>query len=148
MAGEVAGWRGWRLPAEAFELAEMSLPARVRLAEQPFEAAGSEFVRFKTTRRGHYDAFAPDDPDVFDTLLWNEAGELTEFTRGNVAVRINGQWVTPPTSCGLLSGVGRAVALREGKVVERVVQRSELAHAQGLAFINDLRGWLPVELIP
>jgi len=134
--------------AEAFELAEMSLPARVRLAEQPFEAAGSEFVRFKTTRRGHYDAFAPDDPDVFDTLLWNEAGELTEFTRGNVAVRINGQWVTPPTSCGLLSGVGRAVALREGKVVERVVQRSELAHAQGLAFINDLRGWLPVELIP
>lgn len=133
--------------AEAFELHELASPVRVRLAERPFEAAGSEFVRFKTTRRAHYEAFAPVDAAVFDTLLWNEAGELTEFTRGNVAVKLDGRWVTPPLACGLLGGIGRAVALREGRLVEQVVHRDALARAQGLAFLNSLRGWLDAELI-
>lgn len=134
--------------AEAFALHDVVPPVRVRLAERPFEAAGSEFVRFKTTRRAHYDALAPTDPAVFDTLLWNEAGELTEFTRGNVAVKLHGRWVTPPLSCGLLGGIGRAMALRDGRLVEQVVHRDELPQAQGLAFLNSLRGWLAAELLP
>jgi para-aminobenzoate synthetase/4-amino-4-deoxychorismate lyase len=132
--------------AEAFALAPTVQPVRVQLAARPFVEARSEFVRFKTSRRAHYEAFAPTDPAVFDTLLWNESGELTEFTRGNVAVKLDGRWVTPPLSCGLLDGIGRARALREGRVVERVVHRDELPRAQGLAFLNSLRGWLAAEL--
>jgi para-aminobenzoate synthetase / 4-amino-4-deoxychorismate lyase len=133
--------------AAAFALAPTAQPVPVQLASRPFVDARSEFVRFKTTRRAHYDAFAPSDPAVFDTLLWNEAGELTEFTRGNVAVKLDGRWVTPPLSCGLLGGIGRTVALREGRVVEQVVHREDLARAQGLAFLNSLRGWLAAELL-
>jgi para-aminobenzoate synthetase / 4-amino-4-deoxychorismate lyase len=133
--------------AEAFALGSTEQPVTVQLASRPFESAHSEFVRFKTTRRAHYDAFAPTDPAVFDTLLWNESGELTEFTRGNVAVKLDGRWVTPPLSCGLLDGIGRARALREGRVVEQVVHRDELPRAQGLAFLNSLRGWLAAELL-
>ena len=84
---------------------------------------------------------------MFDTLLFNEAGELTEFTRGNVAVLLDGRWITPHVECGLLAGVGRAVALRESRMVEARIHRSDLARAQGLAFINSLRGWLSAELI-
>jgi hypothetical protein len=78
------------------------------LADRAFEASDSEFVRFKTTRRAHYDHFAPVQPDVFDTLLWNRQGELTECTRGNIALQLEGRWVTPPLRCGLLGGVGHA----------------------------------------
>ena len=132
--------------AEAFALGPTAQPVPVQLASRPFVDARSEFVRFKTTRRAHYDAFAPSDPAVFDTLLWNEAGELTEFTRGNVAVKLDGRWVTPPLSCGLLGGIGRAKALRDGRVVEQVVHRDDLSRAEGLAFLNSLRGWLAAEL--
>jgi para-aminobenzoate synthetase/4-amino-4-deoxychorismate lyase len=123
-------------------------PARVslQLADRPFEAADSEFVRFKTTRRAHYDAFAPTRPGVFDTLLWNSRGELTECTRGNVALLIDERWVTPPLRCGLLGGIGRAKALGDGRLTEAVVRVEDLARVKALAFVNSLRGWIDAVL--
>src|SRR6218665_2105405 len=128
--------------AEAFALHAAAEPVRLALATRAFTAAHSEFVRYKTTRRAHYAAFAPTVPGVFDTLLWNEAGEITESTFGNIAAYIDGRWVTPPCCCGLLPGVGRAVALREGRVAEAVLRLTDRPRVQGWAFINSLRGWL------
>jgi para-aminobenzoate synthetase/4-amino-4-deoxychorismate lyase len=133
--------------ADSFSLDATQARVRVRLAHAPFEAAGSEFVRYKTTRRAHYDAVAPTDPDQFDTLLWNARGELTEGTRCNLAVRLDGRWRTPPLHCGLLDGVARARYLDEGRIEEGVVRVDELPHAQGLAVFNSLRGWMDAELI-
>jgi para-aminobenzoate synthetase/4-amino-4-deoxychorismate lyase len=128
--------------AQAFALADTPPRVRVRLAERPLAGSTGEFVRFKTTQRAHYDVFAPAGDDVFDTLLWNERGELTEFTRGNVALRIDGRWLTPAQRCGLLPGIARARLLREGAIEEAVLVRDDLARADGLAFFNSLRGWL------
>ena len=131
---------------EAFALQPTAEPVRLRLADQPFEAAHGEFVRYKTTRREHYAAFAPTAPGVFDTVLWNEAGEITETTFGNIAARIDGRWVTPPLSSGLLPGVGRALALREGRVAEAVLRVEDAPRVEAWAFVNSLRGWLAAEL--
>ena len=133
--------------AEAFALQPTPAPVRLRLADRAFDEADSEFVRHKTTRRAHYAAFAPTAPGVFDTVLWNRAGEITEGTFGNIALHLDGRWVTPPLACGLLPGVGRAVALREGRVAEAVVRREDLARVDGWAFLNSLRGWLDAELV-
>lgn len=124
-------------------------PAQVvlQLADTPITEAHSEFVRFKTSRRAHYDRFTP-PAHIFDTVLWNEAGEITEGTRGNVAALLDGQWITPPLSCGLLSGVGRHAALAEGRVVERIIRVADVPRVQQWAFINSLRGWLPGQLLP
>jgi para-aminobenzoate synthetase/4-amino-4-deoxychorismate lyase len=81
---------------------------------------------------------------VFDTLLWNEHGELTEFTRANVALRIDGRWLTPALRSGLLPGVARARLLREGVIAEARLTRNDLERAEGLALFNSLRGWLDV----
>ena len=133
--------------AEAFALHPTDEPVRLRLADQPFEAAHSEFVRYKTTRRAHYAAFAPEPGSgVFDTVLWNEAGEITEGTFGNIAALVDGRWVTPPLSSGLLPGVGRALALREGRVVEAVLRVDDVPRVEAWAFVNSLRGWLAAEL--
>ncbi|WP_042425970.1 chorismate-binding protein [Comamonas granuli] len=132
--------------AEAFALAPTPEPVLLRLAERPLAQAHGEFVRHKTTRRAHYAAFAPQEPGVFDTVLWNEEGELTEGTFGNIALLLDGRWVTPALACGLLPGVGRAVALREGRVQEAVVRLDDLPRVQGWAFINSLRGWLAARL--
>ena len=137
--------------AQAFALQPTLEPVRLQLATRPFLEAHSEFVRFKTTRRAHYAAFAPNAsemPGVFDTLLWNEDREMTESTFGNIAMLLDdGRWVTPPLSCGLLPGVGRAVALRQGRVQEAVVRLDDLPRVRGWAFVNSLRGWLDAELV-
>ena len=133
--------------AQAFAMEPTLGPVKLVLAAQPFTVAQSEFVRFKTTRRAHYDAAAPAAPGVFDTLLWNEARELTECSRGNIAVRLDGRWVTPPLSSGLLDGIGREVALADGRLQEAMVRVEDLPRATGLAFLNSLRGWIEAELV-
>lgn len=135
-----------RFSAQAFALAPTPLPVRLQRADRPLDEAHGEFVRFKTTRRAHYDAFTPTDAAVFDTLLFNPQGEITECTRGNVALRLGGRWVTPPLSCGLLPGIGRESLLAQGTVVEQVVRVDQLPQVEGIAFFNSLRGWLEAEL--
>ncbi|MBU0828145.1 MAG: chorismate-binding protein [Gammaproteobacteria bacterium] len=131
---------------EAFSLQPTSEPVRLQLADRPFGDARSEFVRYKTTRRAHYAAFAPTAPGVFDTVLWNEAGEITEGTFGNIAAFIDDRWVTPPLSCGLLPGIGRALALRDGWMSEAVLRVEDVPRVQHWAFMNSLRGWLSATL--
>ena len=135
-----------RATAEAHAHAATTGTPRVQLAPRPLAEADGEFVRFKTTRRAHYEALAPTDPTVFDTLLWNARGEITEFTRGNAALKLGGRWVTPPLACGLLGGVGRAAALRDGRLVEAVVRVDQLPQVEAMAFVNSLRGWIEVVL--
>jgi para-aminobenzoate synthetase/4-amino-4-deoxychorismate lyase len=133
---------------EAFALPADPPQVRLQLADRAFAQAHSEFTRFKTTRRAHYDVFTPADPAVFDTILWNEDGYVTECTRGNIAVLRDGIWITPPASCGLLAGVGRAGYLAQGRLTEGLISVDELPHVQGLAFINSLRGWIDARCEP
>ena len=132
--------------AEALPLTATESPVALQLAARAFEAADGEFVRFKTTQRDHYEAFAPTQSDVFDTLLWNRHGEITECTRGNIALLLDGHWVTPPLRCGLLDGVARAQYLQQQRLVEAVVRVADLPRVQALAFVNSLRGWVDARL--
>ncbi len=134
-----------RPTAQAFALHSTPSPVRLQLAAQALPVDDADFVHFKTTRRAHYDRFTPEDPAVFDTVLWNVRGEITECTRGNIAFLLDGQWLTPATHCGLLPGVGRAHWLAQGRIREAVIHRQDLRGVQGLAFVNSLRGWLDAE---
>jgi para-aminobenzoate synthetase/4-amino-4-deoxychorismate lyase len=134
--------------AESFVLAASDgTPQRVQLASTALEAAHSEFVRYKTTHRALYDAYAPTDATVFDTLLWNARGELTESTRCNVAMKLDGEWLTPALSCGLLDGIAREELIERGRLREAVIPIEALARAEGLALFNSLRGWMPATLV-
>jgi len=49
--------------------------------------------------------------------------------------------------CGLLPGVGRALALRERRLTEAVVRVEDLPRVQGWAFLNSLRGWIGAQIV-
>ena len=49
-------------------------------------------------------------------------------------------------ACGLLPGIGRAVALQQGRVVEAVIRLEDAPQVRAWAFINSLRGWIPAQL--
>ncbi|MFT7723687.1 MAG: bifunctional anthranilate synthase component I family protein/class IV aminotransferase [Roseateles sp.] len=119
-------------------------PVALALADRPIatRGPGAEFLAHKTTRREAYAGFSK-PAGAFDLILWNEAGELTECSFGNLALRLDGEWLTPPLSAGLLPGVLRAELLAQGRLREARLTRDDLARAEGLAFFNSLRGWLP-----
>lgn len=99
------------------------------------------FLFHKTSRRERYEAARGRHPDVDDVLLTNDRGEITESTIANVAARIDGRWVTPPLEAGLLPGIGRAIVLEEGRLVEGVLTIADVRTADELALISDARGW-------
>jgi para-aminobenzoate synthetase/4-amino-4-deoxychorismate lyase len=121
-------------------------PRSVRIAAGPVSRA-EPFLYHKTTRRSVYEAHLTHGAGTaFDVLLWNDAGELTEFTRGNLVLDIDGQRLTPPVSSGLLDGTLRRELVERGELIERVLTRSDLERAQAVWFINSVRGWIPVAI--
>ena len=115
------------------------------LANHPVDCR-ERTLQHKTTRRSVYDLHRQQHPQAFDVLLWNRQGDLTEFTYGNVVLELDGALATPPVSSGLLPGVLRAELLARGIVIERTLQRADLARASRIWFINSVRGWIPVQM--
>ncbi|MGB8931941.1 MAG: aminodeoxychorismate synthase component I, partial [Anaeromyxobacteraceae bacterium] len=154
-AAESAGAsRRVRLVARAgrIELESASLPtpptapAPVALARRPVSRDDPRLFH-KTTRREPYDARRAEVPGVFDVILWNEEGELTELTIGNLVAELDGVQLTPPRGCGLLAGVMRAELLARGEVREATLRAGDLQRATRLWLVNAVRGRVPVRVL-
>ncbi|WP_434108603.1 aminodeoxychorismate synthase component I [Paraburkholderia caffeinilytica] len=110
----------------------------------PAMDANDPLLRHKTTRRADYDRGwrEAEAKGAFDTLFFNERGELTEGGRSNVFVKLAGQWWTPPLESGVLPGVMRSVLLEDTDLhaAERVLTRVDVQNAEALLVCNALRG--------
>ncbi|MEO8562397.1 MAG: aminodeoxychorismate synthase component I [bacterium] len=132
--------------AEPFVDAPAHAPARmVALALEPVDTRDVR-IYHKTTERAPYERALSAAGAAFDVLLWNESGEATELSRGNLVAAIAGERFTPPVSCGLLGGTLRAELLESRAIAERVLTLEALRGAERLWFINSLRGWVPITL--
>jgi para-aminobenzoate synthetase/4-amino-4-deoxychorismate lyase len=128
------------------DMAMHSTAVPVACASVPVDRADL-WLHHKTTFRRMYEDAARHTPEAFDAILWNEEGEATELTRGNLVVELDGERYTPPLACGLLAGTLRGELLESGRVRERVVRLEELPGASRLWFVNALRGWIPIRLV-
>ena len=120
---------------------------RVALDHEPVDPS-DPWLFHKTTRRAPYERRRDRRPDVNDVVLVNDRGEVTESTIANLAVLLEGVWVTPPIDAGLLPGTYRTVLLREGRLIERPVTVDELRGTGDLALVSSVRGWRPAVLVP
>ncbi len=106
--------------------------------------ANDPLLRHKTTRRAEYDRGwrEAEAKGAFDTLFFNERGELTEGGRSNVFVKLAGRWWTPPLKSGVLPGIMRGVLLEDASLqaAERVLTRVDVQNAEALLVCNALRG--------
>ncbi|KAK9707833.1 hypothetical protein K7432_009950 [Basidiobolus ranarum] len=95
------------------------------------------FLRHKTTYRVRYNQAreraligTPDGP--FDVILYNERGEVTETSIGNIAIEMANSdgseniWKTPCISSGLLGGVHREELISQKGMVEGIITLKEL----------------------
>ena len=112
-----------------------------------YTPSDSEELLHKTTRRSIYTTARARCPDVEETLLINEKGELMEFTIGNLVLEKDGERFTPPLQSGCLPGVRRRSELELGSMKEKILTVSELASADGIYLCNAVRGLVEMERV-
>lgn len=117
-------------------------PVPLRVSSQRVDPADPLWYH-KLADRSRY----PESDEDSEALMVNLDGEVTETNRSNLMVHIDGVWVTPPVSSGLLPGVSRGLAITRGEVTERALTLDDLARADELAVTNALRGWRKATLI-
>ena len=123
-------------------------PVPVRLAlDTAVMRSDDPFCCHKTTCREHYDRARQRHPQVDDVILVNESGHAVETTVANLAYRLGQEWFVPPLCDGGLAGIGREVALEQGRVGERSIPAVDLVRCDELAVLSDLRGWRPALLL-
>jgi para-aminobenzoate synthetase/4-amino-4-deoxychorismate lyase len=124
-------------------LAPLEGPVELLLSDDPVDSTAL-FARHKTSVRSRYDAAwkAAENVGAFDTLFFNERGELAEGGRSSVFVRVGERWYTPPLSSGVLPGVMRALLLEDPawNAIECPISRETLERAQEIVVCNALRG--------
>lgn len=74
-----------------------------------------------------------------DSILFNGKNEITETAVANVAFLIDGLWVTPPITAGLLPGVMRAIAVENCGVKVRPIHISEIPEVKSALVLSSLR---------
>ncbi len=133
------------LQLQAAPVTSLTEPVRVLLSPLTMASDDPLLSHKSTLRRAYDDGWRhAESVGAFDSLFFNERGELTEGGRSNVFVRIGGQWFTPPLSAGVLPGVMRSVLLEDTtwQASERPITREELLAADEVCVCNALRGVL------
>jgi para-aminobenzoate synthetase/4-amino-4-deoxychorismate lyase len=106
------------------------------------------FLYHKTTRRALYDAEheAAQRRGCEEVVFLNVRGELTEGSRTNLFLELDGRLCTPALECGLLPGTLRQELLDAGRAEERVLLPADLARAGKVYLGNSVRGLMEARL--
>lgn len=115
------------------DVSDTAIPLLVALDVEPIDTH-TPYVTNKTTQRDVYNAARSrlqcdfhagekgKEDKIFDVLLYNEKGEITETSIANIAIEmVPGTWITPSLECGLLPGVFRKHLLETGQVKEGII---------------------------
>ena len=82
-----------------------------------------------------------------DAIVFNSQNEITETAIANLALLIDGRWVTPPITAGVLPGVMRAVAIERCDINVAPVHISEVVRCDAALLLNSLKIARPVSHI-
>jgi len=131
--------------AEATPFAASAAPWRFAVSLRRVRA-GDPLLRHKTTRREMFEearARLAATHGCDEILFLNERGELTEGSRTNIFLEIEGRLLTPALASGLLDGCLRRELMEEGRCAEAVLSRADLDRAERIFLGNSLRGLIP-----
>jgi branched-subunit amino acid aminotransferase/4-amino-4-deoxychorismate lyase len=82
-----------------------------------------------------------------DSILFNAKNEITESAVSNLVFLVDGEWITPPITAGLLPGVVRAIAIEQCAVKVRPIHVSEIPEVESAFLLSSLRIAQPISHI-
>lgn len=127
-----------------------SRPARIALgvsrAIRRFGA--SPLNRFKTLSclENRLLAREAEQRGLFEVIALNERGRLTDGSRTNVFLVLDGSLLTPAAADGALPGVARRALLEAGLAREAHLTGADLDRAEAVLLSNALQGAIPVHV--
>jgi branched-chain amino acid aminotransferase len=74
-----------------------------------------------------------------EAIIINELGRVCEGSVTNLLLKIDGKWITPPISDGVLPGVTRALVVEYCGVAVKSVEEAELSKVQSAFLLSSLR---------
>jgi len=121
-------------------------PVRAVLAKHSIDTSNVHLYH-STSNRQVYDKALLELSGAEEVLLWNDRGEVTESCTSNLIVEADGQYYTPPVTCGLLAGTYRSRLIEEGSLLERPVTIGQLQDYAKIFLINSRVGWREVVIV-
>jgi branched-subunit amino acid aminotransferase/4-amino-4-deoxychorismate lyase len=74
-----------------------------------------------------------------DSIIIATDGQLSETAVATLLLKINGEWVTPPLSSGILNGVVRALVLEAGLAKVKRINENEIDQIKSGLLLTSLR---------
>lgn len=107
------------------------------------------FVYHKTTNRKLYnEEYSKCVKKGLDEIIFtNEKNQITEGAISNIIIKKNGDFYTPPVSCGLLNGVYRQFLFGKISLKEKILYKKDLLTADEIYLTNAVRIMRPANLI-
>ncbi len=121
----------------------------ITLSEKKVDSSSLWYFHKTSHRDLFQEEFArAQEQGFFDICFLNEREELTEGCISNIILYLDGKFVTPPISSGLLAGTMRKKLLKQPHtgLQEKVLTREDLYRADGLFCCNSVRGVVQVRL--
>lgn len=90
---------------------------------------------------------AAQDVGADEAIVINDQGRVCEGSVTNLLFRIDGQWITPPISDGVLPGIVRALVIENCGVLVRSINESQLEQVSSGFLLSSLRIAQPIASI-
>ena len=91
------------------------------------------FTYFKTTHRPHLTVGEQE-------IIYHTAdGKLLETSIGNLVLKMDGKFYTPPSTLGILPGIYRQYLLESGQVEEKILTVEDLKESEVIYGCNAVR---------
>jgi branched-chain amino acid aminotransferase len=117
---------------------EIVKPAKLTVIADPSEVKGISIKTFPYEHR--LALLAKAQSQGFDEIIClNSDLEVTEGAVSNFIFRIDGKWVTPPLSSGVLPGVQRGIVIERCGVAVKLIGKADLGRADAAFVISSLK---------
>jgi len=117
---------------------EIVKPAKLTVIADPSEVKGISIKTFPYEHR--LALLAKAQSEGFDEIIClNTDLEVTEGAVSNFIFRIDGKWVTPPLSSGVLPGVQRGIVIERCGVAVKLIGKADLGRADAAFVISSLK---------
>lgn len=106
-----------------------------------FDQRNPDFqIRFKEYPYKNYEILEIAKAQGFDdAILIAPDDQVAETSMATLALKIEGQWITPPLSAGILNGVVRALCIESDLLQVRKVMSNELIKVESALLLSSLR---------
>lgn len=121
-------------------------PAKVVTYEKTLKNEGLPVKSFPYDHRLEILKFAQ-NAGADEAIVVNEQGRVCEGSVTNLLLQVDGVWITPPISDGVLPGIVRALVIENCGVSVRSISESQLVHVSSGFLLSSLRIAQPISSI-